>query len=160
MKPRLTNLKRRFAQLCRKAANVLDPSKSESCELKSGGTNPNEKLRPMQPQQPVGACDTDVTAGDFYSLISSLVDFVDELKLSADDKEKHPSSEQIRQMIIDKMELAEVTLIRLDTWDSSKQRAVKVASEDGSGIKVLSSTRTGVCHREKIIRKEEVVISK
>ena len=108
----------------------------------------------------MGVCDTDATIGDFYCLISSLVEFVDELKLSADEKEKHPSSEQIRQMIIDKMELAEVTLISMDTWDGSKQRAVKIASEDGSGIKVLSSTRTGVCHREKIVRKEEVVISR
>lgn len=160
MKPRLANLIRRFAQLYAMAANPLEPKKSESCKPKSDETNANEKLTPVQTQQPVGAFSADITAGDFYILISSLVDFVDELKLSAGEKEKHQCFEQMRQMIIDKLELAEVTLIRLDTWDSTKQRAVKVAADNGLGIKVLSSTRTGVCHRGKIIRKEEVVITK
>ncbi|WP_461783989.1 hypothetical protein [Prosthecobacter sp.] len=102
----------------------------------------------------------DDATSDFYSLIGTLTDLCDELKLPAGQAAHTPSAEQFRQMLINKMEIVDVLLIREPLWDALKQRAVKVASQDGSGIKVLSSVRTGIYYRRKIIRKEEVIISK
>jgi hypothetical protein len=97
---------------------------------------------------------------DFYNLIGSLTDLCDELKIPAHQTASTLSAEQFRQMLIDKMELVDVLMINESMWDIVKQRAVKVALQDGSGIKVLSSARTGISYRKKVIRKEEVIISK
>ena len=103
---------------------------------------------------------TDQVVNDFYNLIGSLTDLCDELKIPVHQAANPLSAEQFRQMLIDKMELVDVLMINESMWDIVKQRAVKVALQDGSGIKVLSSARTGISYRKKVIRKEEVIISK
>lgn len=118
----------------------------------------SEKMPNSQNDSPIDKPD-DATS-DFHSLIGSLTDLCDELKLPADQAAHTPSAEQFRQMLINKLELIDVLLINEPMWDISKQRAVKVASQDGAGIKVLSSVRTGISYRNRIIRKEEVIISK
>lgn len=135
-------------------------------ESKPSVPRPNlgENFFKETPAQKTGAttsdADTHLVVNDFYNLIGSLTDLCDELKMCSGRVSEQPSVEQFRQMLIDKMELAEVQLIQQDIWDGSKQRAVKIDSNNGSDIKVLSSTRTGVSYRNKIIRKEEVIISK
>jgi hypothetical protein len=117
-----------------------------------------KKISIPQDEHPIEKPD-DAT-NDFYNLIGSLTDLCDELKTTAYQAANGPSAEQFRQMLIDKMELVDVLMINEPMWDILKQRAVKVALQDGSGIKVLSSARTGISYRKKIIRKEEVIISK
>jgi hypothetical protein len=164
MKPIVTNIKRWISVFCKRRQSAQKPIKTETGKdvLNSNPkafnvthTNADRASSELNPKD-----DAEEVARDFYKLICSLADFVDELKLSAATASENLRPEQLCQTLIDKMELAEVQLIRQDTWDSTKQRAVRVAAENGLGLKVLSSTRTGVCHRGKIIRKEEVVITK
>lgn len=136
-------------------------TKSSNTAPKLSATDSSAEGKSIQAETKlIDTCHSDLVVNDFYNLIGSLTDLCDELKLPADHAAHTPSAEQFRQMLINKMELVDVLLIQEPMWDISKQRAVKIASQDGAGIKVLSSVRTGISYRSKIIRKEEVIISK
>jgi hypothetical protein len=156
-------LKRLVAKFFRKVAHVLDPKAFETQSSPAESSKRVEVSATPKPLEELPAAqpyDAELATHDFHKLICALTDLTDELKLINESGTNQDSTEQFRQMLIDKMELAEVLLIHDHIWDSSKQRAVKVSSDSGSPIQVLSSLRTGVCHRGKIIRKEEVVITK
>lgn len=165
----LSSLKYKLARFCRGVALLLDPNKDAERVV---GVEPKDyrnevKVPAVQPtHQPDGARDSDDATNDFYKLICSLADFHDELQLAALDASSTSSTsstlsmESMRQKLADKMELADVLIIKESNWDASRQRPVKIASEDGCGIKVISSVSSGVCYRGKVIRKEEVIISK
>ena len=94
---------------------------------------------------------------DLHQLLCGLADLHDELALEGKDDQ---ISERIRAKLRDKMELSGAELIQCPKWDSSQQRAVKVQEQSLSEIRLIRSLRTGVAYRGKIIRKEEVEISK
>jgi len=100
-------------------------------------------------------------SGDF---MLSVVDIIDEIELmkSGQGAALVPHLMHIQSRLRDKIELQDGELIAQNTWDSTVQRAVK--AEPGhpgqTDILFVSSRATGLKHKGKIIRKQEVIVSK
>lgn len=93
----------------------------------------------------------------------AMVDLIDEIELMKRDG----PAESVRSLVLiqgrleDSVSLGEGTLVRETTWHPALQRAVKVEppKPGQSEVQVLRARATGLKHRGRLIRKQEVIIS-
>jgi hypothetical protein len=114
---------------------------------------------PSEPQAPVSVPPREQRSQD--QILLFLVDLVDEM-------DGFPQSSTgcrdelalVRSRILDRLLLSDAELIRDDTWNPDRQRAV-AASDDalvGGSPRIGSSRVSGLCVGGRVVRKQEVIL--
>jgi len=121
-----------------------------------------ESMRPALPTVPP-ASEPAAHEPHLDQLLLGMVEVIDEIELMKSEAppETIRSLALIQGRLEDKITLAEGELIRETQWQPALQRAVKVepAEAGQTEARVLRSRATGLKHRGRMIRKQEVVIS-
>lgn len=101
---------------------------------------------------------------ELLQILLGIVDAIDEIELMRirASPAEHGGLSAIQNRLRDLIELSGGELIRETTWQPAIQKAIKVESAESgqTEIRIVQTRATGLKHAGRIIRKQEVVISR
>ena len=138
------------------------PSKDASSPRNPPSFAPELSQRELAPESP--RTEPSAPEPQFDQFILAVVDTIDEIELMKSNStvEAARGLALVQGRLEDNVELADGELIREKLWQPDLQRATKVEPTElgQTEIRVLRTRATGLKHQGRMIRKQEVVISR